>query len=149
MTRSFILTAALAFLVGCGDNAAQNTPVASNNSDTSVTMSRPADEPTGPVTMKDFSTQAGLKMYPGSESSKGDGFKRADGVIKDTITFSTKDKVEKIAEFYKGEGMDVKNPAMPIGATKSGAQVMVMVSAGKVGMNNVKITGLIEPKKTP
>ena len=147
MTRTLILAPVLLLLVGCGDSATNNGPTAANNSDTSVTMSRPADVKTGPVTMKEFSDQAGLKMYPGSESATGDGFKRADGVIKDIMTFSTADPVDKIAEFYKGEGMDVKTKTMPIGATKTGAQVMVMISAGKDGKNEVKITGLIEPKK--
>ena len=148
MTRFLILGVTMVFLVGCSDSSAQNAP-ASNNTDTSVTMSRPADVKTGMVTMKDFSTLSGLKIYPGSESATGDGFKRADGIIKDIITFSTADSVDKISEFYKGEGMDVKTKTMPIGTTKSGAQVMVMVSAGKDGKNEVKITGLIEPKKTP
>ena len=148
MTRSFILIASMSCLVGCGDNAAQNTPAANNGNDTSVTMSRPADESTGPVTMKEFSSQSGLKIYPGSEAFSGESFKRADGVIKDVMTFETKDTVENVAEFYKGEGMDVKNPSMPIGATKSGAQVMVMISGAKNGSNTVRLTALIESTKT-
>ena len=145
MNRTVILLVALLSSIGCGNKAEQTDP-ATNKID-SVTMSRPADEPTGPVTMKDFSTQSGLRMYPGSESAAGDGFKRSDGVIKDIITFSTSDSLDKIAEFYKGEGMDIKTKTMPIGATKSGAQVMVMVSSGKDGNNVVKITGLIEGQK--
>ena len=147
MTRTMILLVALVSSIGCGSKAEPIDP-GSNKID-SVTMSRPADVPTGPVAMKDFSTLSGLKMYPGSESATGDGFKRADGVIKDIITFSTSDSVDKIAGFYKGEGMDIKTKTMPIGATKSGAQVMVTVSTGKDGKNLVKITGLIEPQKAP
>ena len=142
-----ILGAAFLCVTGCGDSTAQNSPTASKLD--SATYVRPVERKIEDISMKDFSTKSGLKIFPGSESASGESFSHGEGITKNVITFSTSDSVEKIAEFYKGEGMDIRNKMMPIGATKSGAQVMVTISAGKDGKNDVKITGLLEPPKTP
>ena len=147
MTRTFLLAALVILAIGCGSPADNNAPNA-NNVD-SATYVRPVEAKTGTVTMKEFVAASGLKAYPGSESAAGEVFSHGDGVNKDVLIFTTADSLDKIATFYKGEGMDVKNPKMPIGLTKSGAQVKIDITTSKEGKNVVQITGLIEAKKTP
>ena len=112
MSRFLILTAVVFFTIGCGNNEAQNQTPAANN--TSVTMVRPVAKELGPTTMKDFAAASGLKAYPGTEAVVGKTFDHGDKVTKYVITFMTEDTTEKIATFYKAEGMDVKNPMMPM-----------------------------------
>ena len=145
MTRFAILVSLLLFLVGCGSQPEQNA-IATNKVD-SATYVRPAAEKIGSTTMKEFSEASGLKVYPGSESALGEKFTHGDGVTKSVITFTTADSLAKIAEFYKAEGMDVKNPSMPIGATKAGSQVMISVKTVEGGKNSVEIKGLVSNKK--
>jgi hypothetical protein len=147
MIRFTILACLLTFAIGCSSATEQNAP-ATNKVD-SATYTRPVEEKLGTTTMKEFTTASGLKAYPGSESATGENFSHGDGVTKSVLTFSTKDSVEKIAEFYKAEGMDVKIPTKPIGMTKAGAQVMISIQSDQAGSNTVKITGLVSGKKSP
>jgi hypothetical protein len=147
MTRFVILALVLFVSVGCGNQVEQNVP-ATNKMD-SATYVRPAAEKIGSTTMKEFSVAAGLKPYPSSETATGEKFTHGDGVTKHVITFPTGDSLDKIAAFYRAEGMDIKNPALPIGATKLGAQVMISISANEPKGNIVKITGLVSNKKSP
>jgi exosome complex RNA-binding protein Csl4 len=99
--------------------------------------------------MKEFCDAAGLKVYPGSESAAGETFRHGDGVTKSVLMFTTADPLDKIASFYKAEGLDIKVPSKPIGMTKSGAQVMISVTSGKDGKNVIELKGLVSSKKSP
>ncbi|MEI8282429.1 MAG: hypothetical protein WCG75_08495 [Armatimonadota bacterium] len=145
MSRFLILTAVVFFTIGCGNNEAQNQATAANN--TSVTMVRPVEKELGPTTMKDFAAASGLKAYPGTESAEGKMYDHGDQVTKYVFNILTGDTTEKIAAFYKAEGMDVKNPTMPMGMTKSGAQVIINVAKQTDGKNLITIKGLVAAKK--
>ncbi len=145
MSRFLILTAVAFFTIGCGNNESQNQTAASNN--TSVTMVRPTEKDLGPTTMKDFATASGLKAYPGTESAEGKMYDHGDQVIKYVFNILTRDTTEKIDEFYKSQGMDVANPVMPIGSTKSGAQVKIDIAKQTDGKNLITIKGLVNAKK--
>ena len=147
MTRLVIPSLVLLVMVGCGNQVEQNAP-ATNKVD-SATYVRPAAEKIGSTTMKEFTEASGLKAYPGSESASGEKFTHGDGVTKSVLAFTTSDSIETIAKFYKAEGMDVKNPSLPIGATKAGAQVMISVKSVEGGKNSVEIKGLVSNKKSP
>lgn len=145
MTRFAVITVLTFFTIGCGSKEANNAP----NKIDSATYVRPVEEKLGVTTMADFSASSGLGIYPGSETAAGEKFSHGDGVVKSVIIFTTADPLNKIAEFYKAEGMDVKNKTMPIGATKSGAQVMISISPDSSGKNIVKVTGLVAAAKGP
>lgn len=91
-------------------------------------MKAPEQKVVGKTTLAEACDKAGMKPYPGSEKAEGDILDRGNGEIKDEITFTTADSVEKVGAFYKAEGLDSKNGPVAgsaMGMSKGGASVIV------------------------
>ncbi len=145
MSRYLVLAILILSIVGCGQSP-QGTNMPSKMDAGAVTYDKPTEEKSGTTTMKELCEKAGLKIYPGSEAATGVVYKRGDGGAKDEVTFTTSDSIEKVASFFKDEGLDTSVPAAPIGQTSKGAQIMVSVKTVE-GKSEVTIKSLrYEPK---
>lgn len=130
MSRYLVLTILILSIVGCGSGTppATNTPSANAEDPTAVNMKAPEQKVVGTTTLADACDKAGMKPYPGSEKAEGDVLDRGNGEIKDEITFSTDDSVEKVGAFFKAQGLDSKNGPVAgnaMGMSKAGASVIV------------------------
>lgn len=126
------------------------SPNASANGGSAQQMEATKEEKVGEVSMKELCSVSGLSVLPGSESSKGDTFKRSDGGSKHSIQFDTKLSLKDIADFYKKDGLDGKvegDKMSSMGVTNKDSQVIVTATKQPTGEVIVKVTSLIYPKK--
>jgi hypothetical protein len=117
-------------LLGCGDSEKTVANSPDKKPMDSVTLDRPTEEETGETTLKDAADRGGFKAFPGQESAVGKKFKRSDGGFKDEVSFEVAESIAKVAEFFKGEGLDTKvvgKQATAMGMTKKNAQLMVVI----------------------
>lgn len=146
MSRYLVLAFLILSIVGCGQSPEGTNAPPSKTDAGPVAYDKPTEEKSGSTTMRELCDKAGIKIYPGSEAATGVVYKRSDGGAKDEITFSTPDSVEKVASFFKAEGLDTSVPTAPIGQTSKGAQIMVSVKTVN-GKSEVTIKSLrYEPK---
>lgn len=147
MIRTSLALILVLSIVGCNSGGAASANAGADSS--AVSMKAPEQTKVGTVTLEEASTNAGIKAYPGAVTSSGNVIDRGNGELKDEVTFTTSDSVDKVTAFYKEQGLDAKSGPVAgsaMGMTKAGASIIIAYQ-NKNGKTEVSMKSVRAAKK--